>query len=164
MLNLCLVLGMSSQDPSEAAPYARWAAFEAGSRVRMRQSGWAAGRRVDLDREYLLVLVVPDKVVLEERCARPDGSASRIRFEIRADLPAAGPSISVGVETLDVDGRSLACFVTERREEGDLEIREWWCAEIPGGLARREVRSCGPASASTSLQALSWTAVRRLFP
>ena len=164
MLNLCLVLWMSSQDPAEATPYERWAAFEAGSRVRMRQSGWANGRRVDLDRDYLLVRVAPEKVVLEERCARAGRPAFRIRIEIRADLPAAGPSTSVGVETIDVDGRSLACRVTERREGGDLRIREWWCAEIPGGLVRREVRSDGSAAASTSLQALSWTALRRLSP
>ena len=164
MLNLCLVLWMSSQNPSEATPYERWASFEAGSRVRMRQSGWAAGRRVDVDRDYLLVRVAPEKVVLEERCARAGRPDFRIRIEIRADLPSAGPSSSAGVETIDVDGRSLACRVTERTEAGQLRVREWWCAEIPGGLVRREVRSDAAPAASTSLQVLSWTAVRRLSP
>jgi hypothetical protein len=80
------------------------------------------------------------------------GSATVIRIPFSSMTPGAPPKS--GQETLTVAGRQLLCSWIEQVSSLngiELWMKSWFSNSIPGGVARRELKSEGPTGQSTTI-------------
>jgi hypothetical protein len=154
--------------------YVSWAQHKPGTSVVMAMTTDAQGQHMEMQITQTLVEVTDDKVVIEVKnkmemmgmTHEMPAQSVDIDSKVPADqakavnLPpgATGSAKEVGTETIEIDGKSYECTVTEftgefqgTRSEGKV----WSHKDIPGTVAKTEVKTEGDVAANVSMQVKS---------
>jgi hypothetical protein len=104
-------------------------------------SGLPAGVVSEKHRMTIPAQEPPDEEVRTVVEDAPDSHAEVVRTPFSAMTPTKPPTVSQ--ETLTVAGRTLVCQLTEsslRFQGGEMWLKSWTSPEIPGLIARHEMR------------------------
>jgi hypothetical protein len=177
---VCFASNSSAQAPTttpapavEMVPspqYTSWAKHKPGTVVTMKSDMTTAGMAMTMDMTQTLKEVNPDKAVVDVGVKLNMGGMnqeSKQVNEIAAKVakghevvPAdfQGTSKQVGNEKLTVAGKSYDCTVYEiagDSPQGKSTGKIWHTPEIPGGMAKMEMKVEGQMGATISMNVVS---------
>jgi hypothetical protein len=145
--------------------YKAWANYKIGTRLFLRQAITEQGKQTRSEITQELIEITPEKVVIEiGKVADLGKHEGKPRKEIpakiekgRENLPHdfTGTSTAAGQESPAIAGRRRNCTIYEfagENERGKFTGKLWATDEIPGGIAKVEMKREGGEELTISLQ------------
>lgn len=144
---LALLSGVFVQE-KDNLEYKFWSDFKVGSWVKFKGEIEGGGQKIPIEVTSTLKELTKEKAVVESASKFSVGGQSQEQKE-NEDIPAkqAKDSMKItkelGEEEIEVGGKKLKCRVVEAEEEkdgGKTRIKAWLNKDIPGNLAKAEVK------------------------
>jgi hypothetical protein len=151
--------------------YTSWARHKPGTTVTMKSDVNTGGMAMTMDLTQTLKEVTPDKAVVDVAMKMNMGNMappeSKQTNEIAAKVAKGhevippdfkGTARQVANETLQIGGKSYDCVVYEiagESEEGKSTGKIWHTTEIPGGMAKMQVKIEGQAPTAMTMNVVS---------
>ena len=136
-----------------------WATHKAGSWVKLKMEAEAQGVKVLIESTHTLLEVSKDKAVVEQKTkvtaagqAQPEQTEKEEILKDKAKNPIKIDK--EGDEEIDVAGKKLKCHWVEGTQQDKTTVKFWISKEVPGGVARGEMR--GDQVGVMKIGAVSW--------
>jgi hypothetical protein len=150
------------QDRVENPEYRHWASFAPGSKVKRQIAYKASDKTITIGETITLKSVDEKGLVLEKSSStladgrRFDSPPTEFKVEATIEARAAPSVVRESDEEIEVAGKKLKCRRVQLLQEDaakKTEIVEWRSDEIPGRVARRELKfSTGGHSSEVAVE------------
>jgi hypothetical protein len=148
----------------ESPEYKRWSECKAESWVTHSATITEnEGKKREFEVTTKLVEISPEKIVLETTEKEGGKSKTLPKKDYPAKIekkPEGAGERKEGDEEIEVGGKKLKChwesFKKEEKKGEVLEVKDWFNDEIPGKLARHEIKKSGPKGFTHLLIATKW--------
>lgn len=157
------------QEMIDSPAYQSWASHKPGTKVTQESQVSAEGMTMTHQITQTLLEVTADKVVIEVGMSMDMGGMKhqmKRKQEIAAkvakgqeNLPpdVKGSFKDLGQETVEISGKSYTCRVgqfTGESDQGKVSGKVWTCGEIPGHMARMEMKMESPEQVTTTMKVM----------
>jgi hypothetical protein len=152
----------------ENLEYKRWSEFKPESWVTHKVTSEMEGKKSEIELTTKLVEVSPEKLVLEttetvggksKTLPKKDYPAQIEKKEHAGKKGEKTPEKTEGEEEIEVGGKKLKChwICLKAENKGETsEVKTWETDEIPGRIARHELKLSGPKGFTKTSVATKW--------
>lgn len=147
----------------QSLAYKYWSKCSPGSWVRIRMEIQQSTGKVIIEETNTLLERTPDKVVLGFTRVTNTGGVQTILRDQKRTIPARAPVPEKiekeTTEEIKVGGKTVTCRRLEMvKEQGNTKLRiiSWATSEIPGGIARTEIKPQGASQVAIRIEAQEW--------
>jgi hypothetical protein len=147
----------------DSVEYKRWSASKQGSWVTHKVTVEGAdGKKSEFELTTKLVELTPEKLSLETVKTAGGKETKEPKRDFPAKVEKKGEQKgerTEGDEEIEVAGKKLKChwsqFKTEVKGEAET-VKDWYSDEIPGTMARHEIKKEGPKGFTHTSIATKW--------
>jgi hypothetical protein len=152
----------------DSLEYKRWSGFKPESWVTHKVTSEVEGKKSEMELTTKLLEVSPEKLVLEttetvggkaKTLPKKEYPAKIEKKEHPAKKGEKPPEKTEGEEEIEVAGKKMKCHweCLKAENKGETsEVKTWYTDEIPGKIARHELKLSGPKGFTKESVATKW--------